>query len=130
MLGPFATASRRTPIHQVSLLSHAATVTRRLRIDVHDNDDNDNAWQTAMAPYIEWAQWMVYVLPSVTVDCDYVVQQKGEMGAWRDGYLHAEANPDCSILRSQTLWRKTVGMWKNEFCTSAAIVWETVPAVH
>jgi len=41
MLGPFATASRRTPIHQVSLLSHA-------RIDVHDNDDannnnNDNA---------------------------------------------------------------------------------------
>jgi len=41
MLGPFATASRRTPIHQVPLLSHA-------RIDVHDNDDdeddnNDNA---------------------------------------------------------------------------------------
>jgi len=32
MLGPFATASRRTPIHQVSLLSHA-------RIDVHDNDN-------------------------------------------------------------------------------------------
>ena len=50
MLGPFATASRRTPlfyiaIQQVSLLSHAATVARRLRIDVHDNDDdnNDNA---------------------------------------------------------------------------------------
>jgi len=42
MLGPFASASRRTPIHQVSLLSHAATVARRLRIDVHDNDDNDN----------------------------------------------------------------------------------------
>jgi len=43
MLGPFATASRRTPIHQVSLLSHA-------RINVHndddnDNNDNDNAWQ-------------------------------------------------------------------------------------
>jgi len=51
MLGPFVTASRRTPIHQVSLLSHAATVARRLRIDVHDNNDddnnndNDNAWQ-------------------------------------------------------------------------------------
>jgi len=34
-------------IHQVSLLSHAATVA--LRIDVHDNDDNDNnndnVWQ-------------------------------------------------------------------------------------
>jgi len=39
MLGPFATASCHTPIHQVSLLSHA-------RIDVHDND-NDNAWQRA-----------------------------------------------------------------------------------
>ena len=35
MLGPFATASRRTPIHQVSLPV--------LGIDVHDdNDDNDN----------------------------------------------------------------------------------------
>jgi len=49
MLGPFATASRRTPpvyiaIHQVSLLSHAATVARHLRIDVHNNiDNNDNA---------------------------------------------------------------------------------------
>ena len=47
MLGPFATASRRIAIHQVSLLSQAATVARRLRIDVHDNDDdydnNDNA---------------------------------------------------------------------------------------
>ena len=44
MLGPFATASRRTPIHQVSLLSHASTVARRLRIDVHDDaNDNDNA---------------------------------------------------------------------------------------
>ena len=35
MLGPFATASRRTTIHQVSLLSHA-------RIDVHDDDGNDD----------------------------------------------------------------------------------------
>jgi len=29
-------------IHQVSLLSHAATVARRLRIDVHDNINNAN----------------------------------------------------------------------------------------
>jgi len=48
MLGPFATARRRTPIHQVSLLSHASTVARRLRVDVHDDandydNDNDNA---------------------------------------------------------------------------------------
>jgi len=35
MSGPFATASRRMSIHQVSLLSHA-------RIDVDDDDDNDN----------------------------------------------------------------------------------------
>jgi len=39
MLGPFATASHRMPIHQVSLLSHAA---RCLCIDVHDNDDDDD----------------------------------------------------------------------------------------
>jgi len=44
MLGPFATASRRIAIHQVLLLSHAATVARRLRTDVHNNNDNnDNA---------------------------------------------------------------------------------------
>jgi len=35
MLGPFAPVSRRTPIHQVSLLSHA-------RIDVQDDDDDNN----------------------------------------------------------------------------------------
>jgi len=40
MLGPFATTSRHTPIH--------CTVARRLRIDVHNDDndddnDNDNA---------------------------------------------------------------------------------------
>jgi len=42
MLGQFATASRRIAIHQVSLQSHAATVARCLRIDVHNIDDNDN----------------------------------------------------------------------------------------
>jgi len=42
MLVPFATASRYIAIHQVSLLSHAATVARRLRIDVHNDDDDDN----------------------------------------------------------------------------------------
>jgi len=41
MLGPFATASRSTPIHQVSLLT-SGTVARRLRIDVHDNNDNND----------------------------------------------------------------------------------------
>ena len=30
------------PIHQVSLLSHAATVARRLCIDVHNDDDDDD----------------------------------------------------------------------------------------
>ena len=47
---PLRAAARRQfyiAIHRVSLLSHAATVTRRLRIDVHNNinDNNDNAWQ-------------------------------------------------------------------------------------
>jgi len=47
---PLRTAARRLfyiGIHQVSLLSLAATVARRLRIDVHNNiannDNNDNA---------------------------------------------------------------------------------------
>jgi len=41
MFGPFATTSRLTPIHQMSLA--AGTVVRRLRIDVHDIDNDDNA---------------------------------------------------------------------------------------
>jgi len=45
---PLRAAARRlfyTAIHQVSLLSHTATVARRLRIDVLNNinDNNDNA---------------------------------------------------------------------------------------
>ena len=49
MLGPFATAAAAhrlfyIAIHQVSLLSHADIVARRLRIHVHNNiDNNDNA---------------------------------------------------------------------------------------
>ena len=39
MLGPFATASRLTP-HSPGVAS--CTVARRLRIDVHDNNDNDD----------------------------------------------------------------------------------------
>jgi len=47
MLGPFATASRRTPPVLI-LHCHSpgvATVARRLRTDVHNNDNNDNALQ-------------------------------------------------------------------------------------
>jgi len=44
---PLRAAARRLfyiAIHQVSLLPHAATVARSLRIDVHNiNDNNDNA---------------------------------------------------------------------------------------
>jgi len=40
---PLRAAARRIAIHQVSLLSHAATVARRLCIDVHDNNDNGNS---------------------------------------------------------------------------------------
>jgi len=39
MLGPFATASRRTPHCH---LPGVATVARRLRIDVHNNNDDDD----------------------------------------------------------------------------------------
>jgi len=48
MLGPFATASRHTPPVLHCHSPGVATVTRRLLIDAHDNDDddnNDNAWQ-------------------------------------------------------------------------------------
>jgi len=48
MLDPFATASRRMPIHQVSLLSHA-------RIDVYDNDNarqRGPLWPHRMGPKI------------------------------------------------------------------------------
>jgi len=46
MLGPFATASRRTPPVLHCHSPGVATVARRLRIDVHNNiDNNDNAWQ-------------------------------------------------------------------------------------
>jgi len=39
MLGPFATASRRTPhCHSPGV----ATVARRLRIDVYNNNDDDD----------------------------------------------------------------------------------------
>jgi len=49
MLGPFATASRRTPLVLHCHSPGVATVARRLRIDIHnnidnnDNDNNDNA---------------------------------------------------------------------------------------
>jgi len=44
MLGPFATASRRTPpVLQNCHSPGVATVARRLRINVHNNiDNNDN----------------------------------------------------------------------------------------
>jgi len=47
MLGPFTTASRRTPPVLHCHSPGVATVARRLRIDVHDDDDdnNDNAGQ-------------------------------------------------------------------------------------
>ena len=60
MLGPFATASRRTPPVLHCHSPGVATVARRLRIDVHDNDDDDNNDVTRnrgdrYGP-IEWAQ--------------------------------------------------------------------------
>ena len=48
MLGPFATASRLMPPVLHCHSPGVATVARRLRIDVHNNinDNNDNAWQS------------------------------------------------------------------------------------
>jgi len=50
MLGPFATASRRTPIHQVSLLSHAACASMSTTTTTTTRDRGDR-----YGP-IEWAQ--------------------------------------------------------------------------
>jgi len=51
---PLRAAARRIAIHQVSLLSHAATVARRLRIDVHKGRRQQQRQRvtegTAMAP--------------------------------------------------------------------------------
>jgi len=65
MLGPFATAAAAhrlfyIAIHQVSLLSHAATVARRVHVhnNIDDNDNNDNAWQRDRYGHMEWAQWL------------------------------------------------------------------------
>jgi len=68
MLGPFTTASRHIAIHQVSLLSHAATVAHRLRIDVHNDD---NAWQRGplwphrMGPIMSIAVEVALIIPSI-----------------------------------------------------------------
>jgi len=52
MLGPFATASCRTPPVLHCHSPGVTTVARRLRIDVNNIDNNNNAWHgTAMAPW-------------------------------------------------------------------------------
>ena len=58
MLGPFATASRRTPPVLHCHSPGVATVARRLRIDVHNNDDNNNEPRDRGDRYgpTEWTQ--------------------------------------------------------------------------
>jgi len=51
MLGPFATASRRTPIHQVSLLSHAACASMSTTTTPTTTRDRGDRYGP-----IEWAQ--------------------------------------------------------------------------
>ena len=36
-------------------------------------------------------------------------------------YLHAKADPDCSVLRTRIPPKKVIGLWKWSFCTTAAI---------
>jgi len=38
---------------------------------------------------------------------DHIVQQNVEMGTW---HLHFKVDPDCSILWSQILLKKTIGV--------------------
>jgi len=44
------------PPHAHSADVASGTVARRLRIDVHDDIDNDNAWQRDRYGPMEWAQ--------------------------------------------------------------------------
>jgi len=72
MLGPFATASRRTPIHQVSLLSHAAcasmsTTTPTTTTTTTTTRDRGPLWPHWMGP--KTRQWCEScVLNVVTVE--------------------------------------------------------------
>jgi len=72
---------------------------------------------------------MTSVGPSVTlVDCDNIMHQKVEIGTTGYtgclGYLHAEANLDYSILRSQILLRNTTVKDKPDFCLiSSFLFW-------
>jgi len=54
--------------------SPGVAVARRLRIDVHDNDDNDdNAWQRGSLWPIEWAQLYVWYW-HMHVICTFIFQ--------------------------------------------------------
>jgi len=78
MLGPFATASRRTPPVLQCHSPGVATVARRLRIDVHNNiDNNDNnvwqrgpLWPHGMGPIMQFQYTMRKIFPVP----DYKVQ--------------------------------------------------------
>jgi len=65
MLGPFATASRRTAIHQVSLLSHAAcasmsTTTTPATTTTRDRGDRYGS--------MEWAQQLSNAATSISTE--------------------------------------------------------------
>ena len=84
-------------IHQVSLLSHAATVARRLRIDVYNDnndDDNDNAWQRGPL----WPHGMGPII--------------GDGGCGRYSSLPADSQPNSAGLA----WNLAAGTWRCEVC--------------
>jgi len=68
MLGPIPHCE---PSHAHSAGVASGTVARRLRIDVHDNnDDNDNAWQRDRYGPMEWTQWIMRTSEWVKVHAD------------------------------------------------------------
>jgi len=113
--------SPRKPPHAHSAGVATGTVARRLRIDVH-NDNNDNAWQRGplwphgMGPKISnmdtlWAQHMRGIL------CKYILTEQIRTNK----YATATCFDDCSSLAVQLMvlsTRYTVALFLQSICLS------------
>jgi len=62
------------------------------------------------------------------VDCDHVVEQKVEIGTCVS-CMHAEADPDRNIVIRDSTEEYQLGMESVEFCTSAAMISQTLQAI-
>jgi len=104
---PLRAATRRLfyiAIHQVSLLSHAATVAYRLCIDVHNIDNNDNnalqrgpLWPHGIGPISQ--VWLQQTMPSLETHQSYTRVYKYKDKNWQLWY-HVQAVKTLSITHT------------------------------